>query len=94
MASNAAHVFEPIYGWGWRQGDHSIDVPETLSVRGSTESDSRLSGVVELPERFSGCLAELSLRSKANGKTQWNVVLSAQSPFVAVTGYVQSTDDV
>ena len=94
MASNLARVFEPIYGLGWRQGDHSVEVPETLSLKVTSESEIRLSGVVELPKNLLGCMAELSLRSNANGVSQWNVVLSAQPPIVPVTGFAQSSDDV
>ena len=94
MASNRARAFEPIYGWGWRQDDRPVEVPETLSLKIITESEAEVSGVVDLPEQYSGCMAELSLRSKALGTTQWNVVLSGQPPFVPITGFAQSSDDV
>ena len=87
----ASPTFEPIYGWGWRQGDGSVEVPEPFELAVESGSASVVSGVVQAPHQFAGCLATLCFRGQAGDTLQWGVVLSGGSLADVITGYVQST---
>jgi len=82
--------FKPIYGWGWRQGDSAIDVPEPFELAVTSSEPSALSGVVREPHAFSGSAAVLSFRNQSGDALHWGVVLTGGHLADTVTGYVQS----
>jgi hypothetical protein len=90
MPINLARAFEPIYGWGWRQGDHSIDLPEPFELLVAEESATVVTGVIQPPHQFAGCDAKLGFRGAIGGLAQWNVILSGKSLTYPITGNAQS----
>ena len=82
--------FKPIYGWGWRQGDSAIEVPESFELVVAGSEPGVLSGVVREPHAFSGSTAVLSFRNQSGDTLHWGVVLTGGSLADTVTGYVQS----
>jgi hypothetical protein len=90
MPDNLVSAFKPIYGWGWRQGDHSIDVPEPFELLVAEESVAVVTGVVQPPHKFSGCNAKLTFRGELGGLRQWNVIFSGKSLADPITGNAQS----
>ncbi len=86
-------VYNPVYGWGWRQGEHSIAVPEPFALVTTVATDGGPSGLVQAPHQFSGCNASLSLRGNAGGLARWNVTITGGSLSEPVTGFAQSITD-
>jgi hypothetical protein len=82
--------FEPIFGWGWHQGNSAIDVPPPFELLISSSEQTGLSGVVQEPHEFAGSNAVLSFRSESDGLLQWGVMLTGGRLSDTVTGYVQS----
>ena len=82
--------FDPIYGWGWHQGDSAIEVPAPFELTVAASEQATLSGVVREPHDFAGSTAALCLRGQSDGLLQWGVVLTGGCLTDTVTGYAQS----
>ncbi len=87
---DSRRVYNPVYGWGWHQGEHSIEVPEPFALATTVITDGGLSGVVQAPHQFAGCDAKFSLRGNAGGLARWNVTITGGSLSETVTGFAES----
>ncbi len=82
-------TFEPIYGWGWYEGDAPVDVPPPLSVAVASATDDEVLGSIEPPHVFAGMRIRLAVRSRYEGTTDWNVFIETPSNTL-VTGFAMS----
>lgn len=86
-------VFKPIYGWGWRQGDSSIEVPAPFELAITSGAGRDLRGTIGPPHQFAGRSAWLTLRSKDGDAVHWSVMLGDPTDPDYVSGSAESEDE-
>ena len=74
---NRTYIFKPVYGYGWRCGDDSIEVPGEFVLNAHTNSKSEIVGKIAGSHEFTEKMAILSLRSSADGTKNYNVTIKA-----------------
>jgi hypothetical protein len=57
--------FEPVYGYGWRQGNTALVEPATLEIAVDSETDKEIRGVVRAPTDLKDMAATLTLRTQS-----------------------------
>jgi len=85
---NTTYTFKPVYGYGWRCGDNSIEVPGEFVLNAHTGSESEIVGEIVGSHEFTNKKAILSLRSSADGTKHYNVIIKAESG-EDVTGFAE-----
>ncbi len=82
-------TFKPVYGYGWHNGENTIEVPEPFTIEGNSKGVSIIDGQIIGTHQFVGLQASLSLRTASEGIKHYNVVLRSEKTNSEVTGYVE-----
>ena len=82
-------TFKPAYGFGWKSGHVSIEVPIPFIVEGGESDSSIITGKIESTHPYEKRKVSLSLRSISNGVKHFNVVIHRESNKEEVTGFAE-----
>lgn len=83
---------EPIYGWGWTDGETHLETPEQFSVR-AMQAENALTGVITSGE-WDGRQVVMSKRHEGDFDGCVNVEIRSNGPHRACFGYGMISKDL
>jgi len=90
MGKQTTYTFNPIFGYGWRCGEDSIEVPSAFKLNVASESATNIDGEIQSPHEYGNHEAKLSLRTKVGDTRHYNVKIVTGGE--DVTGFAEMVE--